>query len=193
MGTKVCRTCKEEKDIDDFTICSKNKDGRLTECRDCYKERCNKWKEDNPEKYKGYQIKYRKNNTEKCNQATKDSKVKYPGHDRNWYLNFRYGISIEDYEQLLKHQNYSCAICKRHYTEFKKKLSVDHDHENDIIRGLLCDRCNTAIGLFQDNVENLETAIVYISNYGTGHSIRPEDVDNWFKYEDFDDYLNNRT
>jgi hypothetical protein len=39
---------------------------------------------------------------------------------------------------------------------------VDHDHETNKIRGLLCSRCNTGLGLFFDNISNLENAILYL-------------------------------
>ena len=47
----------------------------------------------------------------------------------------------------LKEQNYCCAICNRHRDEFKRNLSVDHDHKTGKVRSLLCIICNTNVGV----------------------------------------------
>ena len=61
-----------------------------------------------------------------------------------WYnIKRLYGISQAEYEELLHEQEHRCGICKRHESEFEKKLSVDHDHKNFFIRGLLCTFCNS--------------------------------------------------
>ena len=56
-----------------------------------------------------------------------------------------YGISQTEYEELLEEQKFSCGICKRHESEFAKKLAVDHDHHTGEIRGLLCQYCNQRV------------------------------------------------
>lgn len=53
-----------------------------------------------------------------------------------------YGITLDQYDKLLKAQDERCAICDRHESEFKIALAVDHDHVTDEIRGLLCNHCN---------------------------------------------------
>ncbi len=60
-----------------------------------------------------------------------------------------------------------CAICREPETALNnrgvvKKLAVDHRHGDDLVRGLLCGRCNTAIGLFKDDVDRLVSAINYL-------------------------------
>jgi Recombination endonuclease VII len=76
-----------------------------------------------------------------------------------------YKFSIEDYNKLLKEQNGKCKICGR--TDPGRKgsvrLCVDHDHNTGIVRGLLCYRCNIAIGSFQDDVKILQEAIKYLN------------------------------
>lgn len=80
-----------------------------------------------------------------------------------------YGISIEKYNETFNAQGGKCAICKRPQSEFKLKLSVDHDHNFNENRGLLCHKCNRGLGLFNDNIELLESAIAYKNKYDTGH------------------------
>ena len=82
-----------------------------------------------------------------------------------WYLKNTYNISLEVYEGLLKKQKYKCAICKSHYTVYKYRLSVDHNHKTGKIRGLLCHHCNSALGNFMDNVCNLKSAIIYMKEF----------------------------
>lgn len=80
-----------------------------------------------------------------------------------------HGITLADYNILLKRQNGVCAICKQPET-FKNRhgrvyaLAVDHDHVTDQIRGLLCNGCNTAIGSLKDDTERMLAAIEYLQN-----------------------------
>jgi hypothetical protein len=61
-----------------------------------------------------------------------------------WYnIKYKFGISQDEYNEMLEEQNHCCAICKRHETEFTTALAVDHDHKSLEIRGLLCNHCNS--------------------------------------------------
>ena len=81
-----------------------------------------------------------------------------------------YKISDENYKKLLMFQDFRCAICKTHQSKLTKSLGVDHDHLccpgkkscGNCIRGLLCQKCNMAIGLFSDNKKLLNSAIIYL-------------------------------
>ncbi len=81
-----------------------------------------------------------------------------------------YDINIEQYNQMFADQEGSCACCGKHQSEFKKRLSVDHDHNlpkghPNRVRGLLCVNCNTGIGKLGDNMEGLEQAMRYLNDY----------------------------
>jgi hypothetical protein len=73
----------------------------------------------------------------------------------------KFGIHFDQFEIMLKEQNYVCAICKKAET-CNRSLAIDHNHSTKKIRGLLCTNCNTAIGKFQDNIDNLRSAIEYL-------------------------------
>ena len=75
---------------------------------------------------------------------------------KNNQLKNTYKISIEEYEQKLKEQNYSCAICNRHRDEFKRNLSVDHDHKTGKVRSLLCIICNSNVAIVEDKLEMIQ-------------------------------------
>ncbi len=77
-------------------------------------------------------------------------------------VKLRYGVSPEDYDQMLVEQDGCCAICGRHQTKFKERLCIDHNHETGIVRGLLCRRCNLLLGHAHDSVTILQLAIDYL-------------------------------
>lgn len=80
-----------------------------------------------------------------------------------------YGLTEEDYDQMLHKQNYRCAICgSNSSSESKKKgrfLYIDHDHYTGKVRGLLCSKCNSGIGLLGDDFEVLECAADYLRTH----------------------------
>ena len=79
-----------------------------------------------------------------------------------------FGLSYETFLKMKEDQNDLCKICGKPETnKNNKRLSVDHCHTSGIIRGLLCSRCNSALGLFQDNISILMSAINYLKeSYG---------------------------
>jgi hypothetical protein len=77
-----------------------------------------------------------------------------------------FGITPEEYAAMVVAQDGRCAICREEETATARgrvrSLAVDHDHETGAVRGLLCSRCNTALGLFRDNPALLLEAIAYL-------------------------------
>lgn len=94
------------------------------------------------------------------NEQTKKWHEKHKEAKRDSRLKIKFNISPEDYEQLLEEQNNVCAICGN--SAGKRRLAIDHNHETQEIRGLFCIKCNTGIGLFNENVEILKLAIKYL-------------------------------
>ena len=81
--------------------------------------------------------------------------------DRNGHLLRKFGITIDDYECMLDEQGGGCAICGDPPPE-NGSLHVDHDHVTGEVRGLLCIKCNNAIGAFGENYELLLAAARYV-------------------------------
>lgn len=73
-----------------------------------------------------------------------------------------YGITHYDYNKLLENQNNCCAICKK---EVEGNLVVDHCHVTGLVRGLLCNQCNTGIGLLGDNYSSVKKASNYLKKF----------------------------
>ncbi len=78
-----------------------------------------------------------------------------------------YNITIEDYKNLLKKQKHKCAICGATDGDILgNRLYVDHDHKTNKVRGLLCSKCNFALGQFNDDISLMKKAIRYLEeNY----------------------------
>jgi len=72
-----------------------------------------------------------------------------------------YGITIEQYDELLRAQGGVCAACAAPPTE-KRLLDVDHDHRTGRVRGLLCRRCNRALGSLRDDPELARKLATYL-------------------------------
>ena len=76
-----------------------------------------------------------------------------------------YGVSIEQYNELFTKQNGNCSICGKNQSVIDRRLCVDHRHSDGKIRGLLCGRCNMAIGLLDDSTDLLADAIKYLTHW----------------------------
>lgn len=86
--------------------------------------------------------------------------------NRNRGLRFNYGITVEDYDRMSAEQDHACAICGAEaWMEQYGVLHVDHDHETGAIRGLLCSKCNTGLGLFSDASNRLRAAAKYLERF----------------------------
>lgn len=87
-------------------------------------------------------------------------------------LRCRHGLTIEQYNALLRRQRGRCAICGAAKCKTKRRLSVDHDHATDLVRGLLCNNCNIGIGQFQDNPVLLRKAAAYLERHQKNRSLQ---------------------
>ena len=100
------------------------------------------------EKGRKSQKKYREAHREMCHLSVKRATVKH-----------KYGISLEELQQLIdKHEN-RCGICKR---LFVRSPHIDHDHRTGRIRGLLCFNCNSILGKIDDDINILDSMKLYL-------------------------------
>ena len=89
---------------------------------------------------------------------SKSHRVAKYGSSRSFQLQQRYGITELQFEELRQAQGGGCAICLRQET----RLCVDHCHSSKKIRGLLCCRCNTILGIWKDNPDCAARALNYL-------------------------------
>lgn len=73
-----------------------------------------------------------------------------------------YGITQDQYEEMFAAQGNVCAICGKPQPGSSKLFHVDHSHRTGKVRGILCPRCNTGLGMFKDNPAALRAAADYL-------------------------------
>lgn len=83
---------------------------------------------------------------------------------RNKFLVKKFGITEDQYNQQVLKQGGGCAICKRTKCPTGRNLAVDHDHNSNEIRGLLCAYCNTVLGKMNDDPSLLREAAMYLES-----------------------------
>ena len=87
----------------------------------------------------------------------------------NSYFKNKYQITFAEVKSLLEMQENKCAVCKtegfKMHPNSWSKLNVDHDHKTGKVRELLCHNCNRALGLLQENVEIIQSALDYLKQY----------------------------
>ena len=166
-GLKNCTGCKEDKPLDQFYKAAKKKDGLTWRCKECQ----SKYYQDNREKILARSKQYREANPDYLKQW----RAKNADHVKSNYRQRAYRLTQEQYDQMLKDQNYVCAIC-REEEKNGKSLAVDHDHScckgnkscGECVRQLLCDHCNRMLGYARDNIETLKAAQNYLERHSIG-------------------------
>lgn len=84
-----------------------------------------------------------------------------------------YGLSLAEYERMARRQRWRCKVCDRKAYPAGTRLVVDHNHATGEVRGLLCQPCNSALGLMGEKPERLISAAKYLltrGNYGDLHA-----------------------
>lgn len=98
------------------------------------------------------------------NKSNREFRKKNRSWQRISNLKHQAKISLEDYNKILEFQNGVCAVCKKKCIT-GKNLSVDHNHKTGLIRGLLCSKCNKALGLLHESEELVLNLIDYMKYY----------------------------
>ena len=128
-----CSNCNKEKPETDF---SEYHGKRNKQCKKCRKYYNNLWKE-NPNDYREKRKEYYRQNKQRHRERNfKNSILK------------KYALPVEEYRMLLKAQKNKCAICRRDFDE-KCKPCVDHSHQTNKVRGLLCRKCNLSLSYIE--------------------------------------------
>jgi len=159
---KRCKKCDESKPLLDFYKAAGMRDGLRSECIKCNlaaqaaknranpqanRDRVREWRSANPGRVRTWQAEYRV--------------LGKSISDRKSYLKRTYNLTVQEYDAMLARQGGGCAICGRPPRP-DISLHVDHDHETGRIRGLLCFRCNNALGDFLDDESLLRQAAGYL-------------------------------
>lgn len=159
------------------------KEGTQLRCRICKREKDIRWSKIHREERIEYSKKWKRENRDHYNEWVRKDRLKNPDKYKKWAkisreragnmrvlkesLSLR-KISIEEYNKMFESQNGRCAICNEIETRKSRKegnicrLTIDHCHKTDKVRGLLCHECNTGLGKFKDNIELLLNAMAYL-------------------------------
>lgn len=182
---RECSRCGVFKSWDDFTKNKRGTRGYQSWCRDCFRECAGRQKKkeylitdsgrecSECEQFKPWSEFHKRRDlstghASHCKSCRKERTRRDTenGSIRNRELGRKYGISLDEYSELVETQNDRCAICgtKDKGTARGKfrYWSVDHDHATGKIRGLLCQQCNTMLGMAGDSIAILEKAIEYL-------------------------------
>lgn len=111
-----------------------------------------------------------------CKQRKQRAEYDYDT-GRNRWLKSKYGLSQAEYDRMFEEQGGRCAICRNEEwcnpsgpvltrdgkrRSSQRVLHVDHDHDTNQVRALLCNRCNRGIGAFEDDPDRLLVARDYL-------------------------------
>jgi hypothetical protein len=152
---KTCTKCNIEKELTEFYKESRTKDGHRNQCKACRDSSRTDRKGENAAIYAAYMRKHRKEHP--LSQKQKDQ-----GVSRS--LKHRYGITLEEYHQILESQGGHCLLCPRR-TDNGRRLCVDHCHTSGKVRGILCAGHNAAIAIL-DNPKLFSRAMAYLGKIG---------------------------
>lgn len=143
MDKHRCCKCKQFLPVSEFHKCKNEKSGLQTWCKSCRKG----WKHEERKEY--FKKRYHENRESYLD---------------NTYKRF-YGISLEEYNQILQEQDGGCAICGIKECATGRRLAVDHNHETGQVRGIPCSACNQSLGKFKEDINILKSAISYLEKY----------------------------
>ena len=163
---KRCTKCGVERPYSDFYAAAGTRDGLRGDCKSCFKARAKarypqvrdqsiararKWREENIERFRENQRRMRENPA-------------YKQKARSYHLEKNHGLTLDEYDRMLEAQGGVCAICGAPPRP-DIALHVDHDHQTGARRGLLCFRCNNALGDFNDDSERLVAGSEYLFDH----------------------------
>jgi hypothetical protein len=146
---KICSKCKVERPLTEYHKSSIHKGGHNPQCRTCF------------------------NKTRRENRDP----VKAAAHAKAWYarnkhrvrekqIRVKYGLTMEQYSNMVTGQQNKCKICEKEMTG-PKEPAIDHCHITGSVRDLLCANCNAALGLLQDDPDIIQNAARYVEYHNT--------------------------
>lgn len=147
---KICSKCGATQPVENFFKTGKQASGKQKyrgDCKTCASHDTAEWREKNRAHYNSYMGDWRTKNPDKV---------------RAMDIKRNYGITIDQYNQLVQDQKGLCKICESP-PKGKRPLAIDHDHKTGRVRGLLCYPCNRAIVILDDS-DHLKKAYEYLKN-----------------------------
>lgn len=133
-------------------------------CAPCNRKTAKEWRKANPEKKRVHGAAYRKKNGDRLGEYHREY---YREYYREQNLIKKYGITIEAWNELLRSQNFCCALCHEPFDLANTKdMHTDHCHVTGLVRGILHLKCNAVLGMAEDSPARLEAAALYLRMKG---------------------------
>lgn len=143
--TKVCPECTEDKPLSEYNSRRTGRQAGQPEayCRPCQSSRVRTWEQRNPERYRDLK------------------RVHYERKGRDTVFQRKYGITVQQRDEMLDEQGGRCVGCCVAFTEAQPPV-IDHRHDDGCVRGILCRPCNVVLGLLQDDPVRLRRLANYL-------------------------------
>jgi hypothetical protein len=135
---RTCSLCERRLPAEQFSVARNTKDGLASQCRDCNAARSKKH--------------YRATKADNVARFAREHRAR------------KYGLTDETFAAMVAAQKNRCAICVADLGLGKGRV-IDHCHTTGRIRGLLCAKCNSALGLAGDDPERLRAMAAYVERY----------------------------
>ena len=162
MESKQCSKCSSELPLSAFYQRTGAKSYHSA-CKVCERAMAKNWYESNKEKATAKVREWRQQNADAVKQYRANNRHKHYRQE----LVRKYGVEPQWFDDQLQRQENSCMCCKRQFQWGHKQTTphVDHCHDSQEVRGILCNRCNTVLGLCEDNTELLTTLARYLRKW----------------------------
>lgn len=132
-------------------------------------EKCRERARDYAKKHQKGRAEYSKKWCMLNKEHVKRTRKKYYKKNKNriflWYLKRYYDLTFDQYNMILKNQKFCCGICKKKYEPNDQKFHIDHNHDTNTVRGVLCRSCNHLLGCAKDSTDILYKAIRYLKKH----------------------------
>lgn len=158
-GYKNCSVCAEVKSLGLFSKQSSNRCGYRSACKTCIARVSDSARKERSRK-------------------SKERRLKHRDEHRHRARYYKFGVGEAEYNRILGDQNHQCAICKSDNPGAGRDWATDHDHSccppkdktcGKCVRGLLCVKCNLALGGVNDDIEILQAMISYLIQHKERH------------------------
>lgn len=162
---KRCTKCGELKSPSEFYAAKGTRDGLRGDCKRCFAARARDWYAENRQRAIENAKRWRAANLDRA-RATR--RARYPAiraKTRDQHLQRTFGITTADYEAMLNVQGGVCAICLEP-PKPGESFHVDHHDERGGVRGILCVRCNNALGQLREDLQVASRAVDYLDSDG---------------------------
>jgi hypothetical protein len=156
----TCYRCRVTKVESLFHRCKKNKTGRHTICIECSKmekaayyrsEKAVRLRKERQPEIVAWRAQYNNNPINK--EKRRDAHYKH-----------KYGVTLEEFRSILERQHHRCVVCGESPSKStqKKFWNLDHDHDTDKVRGVLCTPCNLTLGVAKESIPRLQRCLAYL-------------------------------